>query len=125
MARLFDAGSTEYLTRNQAVLSGVPLALVAWFSSDDLTIAQTIMSISDVSVQADYHRLIFGGNLGGDPITAQTCQATCARALSSTGCLANTWYHGCALFVSATDRRALLNGGSKGTNATSKILALK
>ncbi len=122
MARLFDDGSSEYLNINQAVVN-VPLAMVAWFNSNDLTIEQTIIGVSDASVQAHYNRMILSGSLGGDPIRAQTCEvpgAGCKVATTSTGCSVDTWHHGCALFVSATDRRILLDGAGKATNADSR-----
>lgn len=120
MSRLFDDALTEYLGYGGAV-AGLPLAMACFFNTDDLTIEQVLISISDASVQADYHRLVLSGSLGGDPIRAQSCVAPlCVVATTTSGYSANTWHHACALFVSATDRRVFIDGGSKGTDINSK-----
>lgn len=118
MARLFDDGSNEYLSVNQAI-TGTPLAMVSWFNTNDSTVEQSIVSISDESVDAHYHRLTI---VSGNHIRAQTCEspAGCSHIDSSTEYSVDTWHHACAIFVSSTDRRILLDAAGRGTNTGSR-----
>lgn len=121
MARLFDDGSTEYLQVNQAV-SGLPLAFVAWFNTNDDSIYQVLLNIADKSTGDNYMYLGLAGSAAGDYLHAgiRSLGETFATAVTTGGFTANTWQHACALFVTSTDRRVLLNAGSKGTNATDR-----
>jgi len=119
MSRLFDDVLTESLSRNDAVLSAVPLAMVCWFNSDSLTTTQCLMSITDDTSENNQFSLDLHGTVGGDPVSAQVKSVGgAARADSSSGYSADTWHSACAIFVSSTDRRAFIDGGSKGTNNT-------
>jgi len=116
MARLFDDAQNEYSEIDQAVLSGRPLAMVCWFNTDDDTSTQSLMIITDKSAAFDYLRLYIHGN---NDITAYDRSATASDgAKELTGFAVNTWHHACGIFVSATDRRVILNGTLKATNAT-------
>lgn len=118
MSRLFDDASSEYLSVNQAVLSGVPLALACWFNSNSLTINQTLISITDDASAHDVFKLSARGDQAGDYIRAETGDSVLFKlAASSIAYSANVWQHGCAIFASSTDRRVLLNGGNKGTDS--------
>jgi len=117
MARLFDDVQSEYLERAQAVLAAVPLAMVCMFNSNDLTIDQTMICISRSNSQGNYFSLGIVGTEAGDLIQAATVAAGFAEAETTTGCSVNTWHHACGIYVHSTDRRAFIDGGSKGTNA--------
>jgi len=120
MARLFNDSSNEYLHHNAAVISSPPFVLCGWFYTDTLIVSQTILSIGDAS-WTNVHSLSIMGGVTNDPVRAWTWEAAGAGAAdSSIAYTTNKWHHAIGLFVSGTDRRVLLNGGSKGTNNTDK-----
>jgi len=115
MSRLFDDAQSEYLEINQAVLSGTPLAMVCLFNTDELDNIKTLMcisdkDISDVSFWLALHSndTVFCGTEGG---------GVGYYAYTTSDYSADTWQHACGIFASATDRRVLIDGGNKGTNA--------
>lgn len=95
--------------------------MACWARTNDDTIDQTCFSINDVDTANNQWMLRFRGDSVGDPINF-SCKAggTAASAVTTTGFTANTWAHVCGVEASATDRRVFINGGSKGTNATSR-----
>lgn len=119
MARLFDDAQEEYLEIDQAVLSGAPLVMACKFKADTLGIHQALMNLSDKDVsgaQAQSIRLIIRDS---NVLTAQVQNgSTYPYAQSSITVSVDTWHHACGLFVSAADRRILLEGGNKGTDTT-------
>lgn len=118
MSRLFDDAQSEYLNIAQAVLAGTPLAMVCWFNADGLGINHSLMSIYDKDTQVDCH-VLYLSEYYSDVVAmyAEDSGASCA-AITSLSYTADTWQHACGICVSATDKRVLLNGGNKGTNAT-------
>lgn len=119
MARLFDDAQSEYLQVEPAVLSGTPLAMVCWFNIDFLDEYQYIMWLGNKDVANHCHALLF--RKIADELSAYSIAGgTSVRATATASISANTWHHGCAIFVSVTDRRVLLDGGNKGTDATSR-----
>ncbi len=116
MARLFDSGLTEYLIVNSGVYYTYPFAISCLFRSNDLTPLQILISQTDKD--ADNQRLLIYMPGGGGSIKIQLQDAGGQfEATSSTGATVDTWHLATAIFVSATDRRILIDGGSKGTNA--------
>lgn len=115
MARLFD-GIDDILTNTGATpVSATPLTMACWFRCTQTTAANGLVAVG-VNGSNDYHSLLINGAAAGDPVQART---NGVAASSSTGYSVNTWHHACGVYASATDRRAFIDGGSKGTNATS------
>ena len=120
MARLFDNGNTEYLEYAGAVVASEPLAMVCWFRSDDISSAQVLMTVgTGGGAASQYHALVAAGATGGDPLWGISYNDHSHSAATSAGYTANTWHHGCALFVAANDRRVFLDGGNKDTDGAS------
>lgn len=116
MSRLFDDAQNEYLGIAQA-LAAPPFAIVCRFNTDDDTGAAYAVGISDTGSNDNYHGLCI--HQTSNTIYAQSeGGASWGAAITSTTWSLNTWHHACAIFASSTDRRALLDGGGKGTNAT-------
>ena len=115
MALLFDNAASQYLSRAAGVAAAVPLAMACWFYSDDATTAQALLYIGSGVSNNDGWMLLVNGSTAGDPVQART---NTVAASSSTGYTANTWHHAAGIFATATDRRAFIDGGSKGTNAS-------
>lgn len=121
MARLFDDAVPQYLTAAVPPVTIEPCSIACWFNVD-LAALQTLVGILDTG----------GGGLGGFMLMAGASQNVNARtkgvtgnsqASSSTTFTLSTWNHACGVFASATDRRAFLNGGGKGTNAVSRVVS--
>lgn len=119
MARLFNDAASDVLVNANAVVAAMPLTMACWFYPDDMTISAVLMGIGNGG-GADYFELNFGGTVAGDPVRALSRSGgATAIAVATTGATVNTWHHACAVFTSATSRAAFIDGGSKGTNATS------
>ena len=121
MARLFDNASSEYLSMGSAVLSGTPISMACWYNSDDATLQQVLMLVSDTAADDDYFAMTLMGDVAGDYIRARTKRSTTTGAITTAGYSVSTWEHACAVFASSTSRAIYINGGDKGTDATSKI----
>ncbi len=121
MARDFN-GSSDRLEADTAALTVEPLTFACWFNTDSNTVEEILMYIGDKdSADLNYWALLLKGDTAGDPVRAKAASGSASSAAStSTGFSTATWQHACAVFASATDRRAFINGGSKGTNATSR-----
>lgn len=119
MARNFVAASTQYLEQATAIVSAYPFTMACWFKSSDTTNDQALMCLGQTANVDDSHVMFAAGNVAGDPVKAQSNNAgVIGAAVSSTGYSSGVAAHACAIFATATDRRAFINGGSKGTNAT-------
>ncbi len=129
MARLFDDGSNQFLRiRDTGGSFDTPISMACWFYSDNITIHQTLIGAyyyDGVTSGYEHHRLLIRGAEGGDPVAAgtQTVAAGYTDAITSTGYSANTWHHAAGVWASPTSRAAYIDGGSKGTDATSKTPA--
>jgi hypothetical protein len=95
--------------------------MACWFRSDDTTINQTLMCISDTGTDVNYFRLSAMGASAGDPVRADTTATTTGDADTTTGFSANTWHHACGVFAGTADRRAFIDGGSKGTDVVNEV----
>lgn len=116
-ARSFN-GSNQSIVASTAV-ADVPMTFACWFKPSALTGTGVLIGI--FATNDDGHYLIFRGATGGDPLGAASNDAGVASGEASTGTSsisAGTWYHGAAVYTSATSRAVFLNG-VKFTNSTS------
>lgn len=118
MARKFVAASSQKIVFGSALVTAVPLTIACWFNPVSNAVAYRLFGISDGSNS----NLFCVGQTSGGKVDATTVGAgsltSAASVTAST--TSGTWAHACAVFASATDRRAFLNGTNKGTDATSK-----
>jgi hypothetical protein len=121
MARLFDDASEEYLELDSAPVTAVPLSMACWAWSDDLTVDQYLMALTDKDATNMAFGLILRAAQAGDPIQASTYASSLSVASSSAAPSASTWFHAAGVWASATSRAAYLNGGNKGTQTTSRV----
>lgn len=124
MARLFDDASTQYagITSSLGSLND-PLTMACWFNSDDATIAQVLMALSNTGATTGAYLLRALGNTAGDPVAAtkQNDAGTTQGVSTTTGYSVNTWHHACGVFTSDTARTAYIDGGSSATVSTPSI----
>jgi hypothetical protein len=119
MAGSFD-GSTSKLQTSSAPATGTPVSMACWINPNNITNHMTLVSLANSGTTTDLLRLTLRGDVGGDPVWAHALSNSVNdAAATSSGFSSGTWQHACAVFAAANDRRVYLNGGSKGTNATS------
>jgi hypothetical protein len=121
MARAFAAASSQYLIHSAAVLTAEPLTMACWFKSNDVTGNYSLMSLG-TNGALERWVLTAAGGVGGDPIRATSVNAGGGANLAcdtTAGYTAGAWHHATGVFTSSTSRAAYLNGGNKGTDATS------
>lgn len=112
-------GTSDYMEATAGAVTAVPLTLAAWF----YTSTAANPSIMSVAASAGGHRwsLVAAGAVAGDPIRAFTeSGGTTNSADTTSGWSNNTWTHACAVFSANNNRRAYINGGSEGTNTTTR-----
>lgn len=124
MAYSFD-GASDFLVSGastaQAGATATPLTLSCWFQSANTTSNYLLCGVIENSGGGtNEFSLWASGGVAGDPVQAISRTTSSAAASSSTGFSANTWHHACGVFTSATSRAAFIDGGSKGTNTTSR-----
>ncbi len=121
MARSFNsAGRLEFTV--PFAFSTTPTTIACWFNPTNVTTSYNVITLG-VAGASDQGRLQLNinGGAAGDYVAAVTRNSTGATtlsALTTTGYVANTWQHACAVFANADSRAAYLNGGSKGTETT-------
>ncbi len=116
MARTFD-GSTDKIVHSGTIISGHPYSFCGWGNSTSATAAQQLLGENDSTVDNEYTRVAFQGNVGGDPINCTSRDSGgVANASTSTGYTTGTWHCAGGVFASTTSRAAYIDGGSKGTD---------
>lgn len=120
MARAGWSASTNYLRYGAAVLTAAPLTIAAWAWTSVVGGGALAQSIVDLHLAAsaqnrNQFRLMLG--VTDSIVQAVTSDASATSSASAAAPTASTWFHAAAVFASATDRRAFLNGGNKGTNS--------
>jgi hypothetical protein len=120
MARLFDDASSEYLKWDGTPpVSGEPFAMGCLFRSDDAAANQTLMWIGDKDVSDQGYGVRANGASGGDPVGAYSYAGSFVSANTTSGFSANVWHHALGVWATSSDRRAMIDGGNKGTESTS------
>lgn len=119
-------GSTQYLVSaaGTAPVTAVPLSLSCWFNATSDSAAQSLLSIGGSAAAADSFDIRLRGNIALDPLGAFTRDSVdFSVANTTTGYTINTWMLATGVYRLATARAAFINGGSKGTESTSRIPA--
>ena len=123
MARLFDDAGPQYLNAGSAVVTAPPFSLSAWgYCDDDADPGpDCAVSVTDAGTVDHYHRLDMRMDVAGNPIRAVSVDgATPGEAETSSGATVNTWHHLCGVWAATNDRRVYIDGGSKGTDASTQ-----
>lgn len=119
MPSLTFNGTTQYARSTTAVATAFPFSMSIWaYPTSD-----TGASMVAIGLCASGSINNAGLALATSTLTVNaTCNdgTTNTPAISSAGLTLSTWNHLCGTWTSATARAAYLNGGSKGTSATSR-----
>lgn len=117
MARKFVAASSQKIIFGSAPATAVPLTLSCWWNPVSNAVGQSIFELNDNGTNGVFSiRQDSSGHILATTIQA----ASVTSATTSTTDSSGTWCHACATFTSTSARAAYLNGGGKGTDATSK-----
>lgn len=117
--------SADYLQAT-ATVTAAPFTIAGWGLTTDLTATQCLMSLHNPGASSGQHQflLVVAGTTAGDPlIFSANNNATSAQATTSSGVSSGVWFHFAAIARAANDREVFLNGGSSGTNSTTKTPA--
>jgi len=118
LGRLLDDVSSERFRLTSAV-ADVPITMVCWYRTDDLSISQTMMCIGDATTTANhFHQLVFSN--ASDLLFASSRDGAAGAEGASVGTIrANLWYHCAGVWRTTTDRSAYLDR-IRGDNTASK-----
>jgi hypothetical protein len=114
-------GTNQWLSHAAGIITATPLTIACWFKSDNDTTDQCLFSLGNTGTTGDLFALKASMDAAGNPVRMSTAAAGAfSTAASSTGATVNVWHHACGVSASATSRAAYIDGGSKGTNTTSR-----
>lgn len=113
--------TSNFLRAASAVATAAPLTMACWAKTSLTGTAQGVAGIYNSASAANRNlfRLSLGNTNAATAVTADG--STSNNATSSTTISANTWFHICGVFASATSRAVYLNGGGKGTDVVSTV----
>ena len=121
MARDFD-GTDDNLSVNTAAVTAAPLTVACWFNADTTAADMWLVNLC-VSTENNNNQfsLLASGGTAGDPVEWLARDGV-SSAIASTGSGYSTgvWHHACGIEYASNSRAAFIDGGSKGTNTTSK-----
>jgi hypothetical protein len=119
-SRVFNDGSTQYLKYGTAAFTDEPFAMVCWFKTDDDTIDQTLMAMSDEATDNEEYALELEGT--GDYLKAiSRAGGTNAVATTSTSWSQDQWHHACGIWEADNSRKVRLDDGGNTTETTSSV----
>lgn len=116
MARTWDNTTSNYITGGSAPVTAVPISMACWAKCTTSTDVNYLMAV-DEATDDQFSLLV---NATNNVQAATRVAGTESLASSSTTFTDATWFHAAAVFAAANDRRAFLNGGGKGTNASNR-----
>ncbi len=121
MGRIFDDAIPDYLEADGTPpVVAAPFTFVTWGQSDDVDDLGAVISVGDKDAADQHWILALDGITVDDPVKFGIVGGSQANVFTTTGMTVNTWHHAAGVEASATDHRVLIDGGSKGTSATSK-----
>lgn len=111
-------GVSNYLQRLSQVIDTYPFIVAAWANRASTSGNRTIVHIG-TGTASDQRRAQLRINTANTINAANFDTVTFDQATSSTTSSQNTWFLAGGEYISTTSRAALLNGGGRGTNASS------
>lgn len=113
----------NFFRQTSAVLTATPVTIACW-AKTSITGSTQIMGGLYTSGSA-FNRNAFNLVVGSTNVVSAIAGGGTGgnSASSSTSISANTWFHACGVWTSATSRAAFLNGGGKGTDTVSQTPA--
>ncbi len=110
-------GTTEYLSVTTAPVTAPPFTIACWCYQRSAA-TRVAVSLNNSADTTNFH------NLEITSASVYRCRSQDATTVSSAQAAvtapAVTWHHLVGVFAATNDRRAFLNGGNKGTSASSR-----
>lgn len=119
-ARLCDDGASDGMQNDVEATKVLPISNVAWFYPDDAANKGALIGVFRGASFDRSESLYANGAVASDPVWARTAGGSERFAATSTGYSVNTWHHGVAVAAGVSDRRAYIDGGSKGSDANTQ-----
>jgi hypothetical protein len=107
------------LRKTSALATAVPLTIAGWGITNSTTAGVMACIVQSSGSGANRFQLQTNGNpsnIAANAIAAGTGSLATTTTSTATG----VWFHACAVFSANNARAAYLNGGGKGTNATTR-----
>jgi hypothetical protein len=118
MARVFVAGSSQYLVNSNAVVGAFPMTMACWAYSNNITTNYMLMSLGDKDTDLDYMYIAMRGAIAGDPVRFalfnQQVGADYTEYETSNGFSATTWHHVAGVAPDFENAIAYLDGDPAG-----------
>lgn len=115
MARAFVRASSQYLVNSNAPISAAPCTLAAWARPDQTNLQTEIFQVVDTAADNGFRLLMHSD---GNVYSVARDPSFQAAPVASTG-YSVAWHHVAGVFTSTTSHAVFLDGGNKGTDATS------
>ena len=125
MAVFLAAGSSQYFEDDAAAVITPPLSVSLIAKANDLTNFRVPFQMGDKDGPANFHRLVFNGAIGGDPVqwtSRRQGAAGTGTAATTNPYSVDTWHVLTGVEITTSSRAVYIDGGSKGTNATNVVL---
>lgn len=112
--------SSNFLRYNSGLVTAVPLTIAGWGNFASTASRHMVGGPVNSASASSINCFIIAQESGGTVLFFTGGPSTQGGAASSTSMSAGTWVHMAGVSSSITSRAAYLNGGGKGTNATSE-----
>ena len=124
MALVTSTSGPKYAVYAGAVVAAPPFTVALWAYPLNTTEDHYIWALSNASLTRNHIIALYGNytGFGTDNVTAVSDDGSgsAAYAVATGSFVANSWQHFCGVWAATNDRRIYLNGGSKGTETTTK-----
>jgi len=118
-------GNSARLHVGSAVVDAYPFTIAGWAKPNAaaMTLGAGIAAVSTAPPSTEGHSARFSGATAGDPVRAASfIGGASGIAATTAGFSQDTWTHFATVFAAADSRTAYIDGGDKGTDATSKAI---
>jgi hypothetical protein len=120
MARHFNGTTDKIVNLSAGLIPPLPVSFACWFKPSDVSADHVMVAHANQGAAVELITLELQGTVAGHPIRARFRNALNAEssAVSTAGCSAGQWYHGCAVFASSSSRTIYLDGANNVTDTT-------
>lgn len=112
--------TSNYALHSTGIVTAAPLTMACWGKTSITGATQTLFALNNSASAPDRNDFLFGIGSTQQLYVGTGDGGAATYALSANIISANTWFHACARYASATSREAILNGGTPVINTTSR-----